>query len=255
MRESLPYIVICLLLGLPTAPFNGTVDIIMSKNFPMTIQLPTNMPAMERKMIGVMGGLDLHGKPRGIIWTRIAATASAGQNTIILSQVVNWVIGDQIVITTTDTNVYHTERHTIISIINRTMITTALPLAHTHLFIRQTFANGRTVTVAAAVGLLTHNVRVINQNTGTSGDMAGFRIYVTPYDTTTFHIYSNTWQNTCYKGYIRASYTQFIGFGVLDDSYNTDQRAGIYLNRIGEYTVNRPTYVDSSSFDGGFNAA
>ncbi|CAF4813493.1 unnamed protein product, partial [Rotaria socialis] len=59
----------------------------------------------------------------------------------------------------------------------------------------------------------------------------------------------------CYKGYVRISNTQFIGFGQFDDSYNTEQRAGIYFTGLGNYDPNRATYIDSSSFDGGNNAA
>lgn len=227
----------------------------MTESFPMTIQLPAEVPRVERKMIGVIGGLDLHGRARGIIWTRLATTAAAGQNSIVLSQSVNWVAGDHIVITTTDVKLQSTERHIIASIINGTIITTVNPLASTHVVLRHAFANGRSITVAAAVGLLTHNVRVINQNSGSSNSMTGFRIVATEYQTNASHMYSNTWYNACYRGYMRISYTQFIGFGVFDDSYNTDLRSGIYMNRLGDNTANRPTYIDFSSFDTGFNAA
>ena len=204
-------------------------------------------------MIGVMGGLDLHGSPRGITWTRLAVSALSGQNIIRLSQAVNWLIGEEILITTTDKTIAHTERHRIANIQNKTIIYTVAPLAYTHLVIAQTFPNGQSVRIAAAVGLLTHNVRVIDQNSGSSP--VGFRIMVMSYQTNSWHLQGNNPYIACYKGYVRISNIQFIGFGRFDDSYNTEQRAGIYFNGLGDYNPNRDTYVNSSSFDGGFNAA
>ncbi len=204
-------------------------------------------------MISVMGGLDLHGMSRGISWTRLAVTAVSGQNVITLQQSVPWVFGDEIIITTTDTNIAHTERHRIVNIQNATVIYTATPLAYTHIAIGHTFANGQVISVAAAVGLLTHNVRVINENPGSSS--VGFRIFVAQYQISLWDIYANLNFSTCYKGYLRISNTQLIGFGQLDDSYNTDQRSGIYMNGLGDYNPDRDTFIRTSSFDGGFNAA
>ena len=241
------------LLGLPTAPFTDNLDIVMSNTGPLTVQLPLNLPRMETKMIGVIGGLDLHGIRRGISWTRLSSTALAGQTLLILSQPVTWLVGDELIITTTDTNIAHTERHRIASIQNGTRIRTVSPLSFTHLVLQTTFANGRAVSVAAAVGLLTRNIRIIDPNPGVT--LSGFRILVGQYQTSVFHIYSNSYFNTCYKGYLRMSNTQLIGFGVLDDSYNTDQRAGIYITGLGDYNPLRDTFIDSCSFDGGCNAA
>ncbi|CAF5197485.1 unnamed protein product, partial [Rotaria magnacalcarata] len=239
--------------GLPTAPFNGSIDIIMKNSGPVTIQWPQGVPIIQQKMITVLGGLDLHGTPRGISWTRLALTASSGQNMIVLRQSVNWTIGDEIIITTTDKSMNHTERHRIVNILNGNTIYTAAPLLYTHRVIMNTFANGKIIDIASAVGLLTHNVRVISQNS--PSNVAGFRIYVAAYQTNMFHIYSGLYVSACYKGYVRISNTQFIGFGQFDDSYNTEQRAGIYFTGLGNYDPNRATYIDSSSFDGGNNAA
>ncbi|CAF3294066.1 unnamed protein product [Rotaria sp. Silwood2] len=241
-----------LIAGLPTAPFNGNIDIIMTNSGSPTIQMPQNFPDMTPKMIGVLGGLDLHGTPRGITWTFLGITATAGQNVITLRQPVNWIVGDEIIITTTDTSIYHTERHRIARIQNGTVIYTIIPLAYTHIVIQRSFANGQVVNVAAAVGLLTHNVRVINQNPGSV--LSGFKILVTEYHTNVWHIHTNTFYDTCYKGYARLSNTQFIGFAQFDDSYLSDSKSGIYMNRLGDYNAWRPTFIDACSFDSGFNA-
>ena len=47
------------------------------------------------------GELDLHGKLFKPTWTRLDATASVGDRKIKLKQKVNWVAGQQIVVTTT----------------------------------------------------------------------------------------------------------------------------------------------------------
>ncbi|CAF4012065.1 unnamed protein product [Rotaria sp. Silwood2] len=241
------------LIGLPNAPFNGSVDIILRNTGPVTMQLPWNFPLIEPRTIGVLGGLDLHGVPRGISWTRLAVTAMSGQNVIILREPVSWVVNDEIIITTTDTSISHTERHRIINIENATVIHTQVPLAYSHLVIQHTLGNGQTINVAAAVGLLTRNIRVINQYLGSS--LSGFRILITDYRTDVLHIYSNTMYNAYYKGYARLSNTQFIGFGQLADGYYSEQLSGIYINRLGDYNPNRATFIDACSFDGGFNAA
>lgn len=247
------FLLLYILKGLPTVPFNGSIDIIMRNSGLVTIQSPQGVPIIQQKMITVLGGLDLHGTPRGIAWTRLASTATSGQNMIVLRQSVNWAIGDEIIITTTDKKISHTERHRIVSIVNGSTIYTAAPLSYTHRVIQHTFANGRIIDIASSVGLLTHNIRVISQNW--PSDTAGFRIYVAAYQINSFHIYSGTTYSACYKGYVRISNTQFIGFGQFDDSYNTEQRAGFYFNGLGDNDPNRATYIDLSSFDGGNNAA
>ncbi|CAF0965964.1 unnamed protein product [Rotaria sordida] len=241
------------LLGLPDAPFNGSVDIILQDRHSITIELPNYFPLIESRVIAVLGGLDLHGSLRDISWTRIATTAVSGETLIILSEPVNWMIGDEFVITTTDRDISHTERHRIASIDNGTIIHTMVPLAYTHIVLRHTFPNGQTVNIAAAVGLLTHNVRVINQSP--SPNLSGFRIFITQYSTSIWYSDTNQLVNTYYKGYARLSNTQFIGFAQFDDTTNSDQRSCIYMNNLNDWNSQRPTSIDACSFDGGFNAA
>ncbi|CAF4366562.1 unnamed protein product [Rotaria socialis] len=242
-----------LIAGLPESPFNGSVDIILQDRYPVTITLPYSFPLSESRTIAVLGGLDLHGSSRNVSWTRIAISAESGDNLIILRESVNWVVGDEIIITTTDRAISHTERHRIASIENGTMIRTVAPLAYTHIVLQQPFSNGQMIDIAAAVGLLTRNVRVINQNS--SRNLFGFRIVVTQYWTNVWDSSASTYVYTYYKGYARLSNTQFIGFGRFDETDNSDQQSGIYMNSLGDWNYQRPTYIDSCSFDGGFNAA
>jgi hypothetical protein len=118
---------------------------------------------MESRVIGVLGCLDLHGLSHNVTWTRLAQTASSGANLITLSTSVDWQIDDEIIITTTDTSISHTERHRIASIINGTVIHLVTPLTYIHLVIRHTFVDGQDVNVATAVGLLTRHVLILSQ--------------------------------------------------------------------------------------------
>ncbi|CAF3091006.1 unnamed protein product [Rotaria socialis] len=237
-----------LIVGWPNNPLNSSVDIIITGSTTTNVPLPNNAGTLGPTVIGVLGGLDLHGIPRTVSWTRLGATAASGQNTIVLSQLVDWVVGDEIIVTTTDTSIGHTERHTIASV-NRTIITTQIALAYTHIVIDNVFPNGQVAQVAAAVGLLTRNVRVINRNP--ASDLFGFRILVTDYETNIWNPVMNQSMNTYYKGYARISDTQFIGYGQFVDAPNDDLREGIHLYNLGDWNASRPTYVDSCSFDGG----
>lgn len=213
--------------------------------------MPNGAGSIGPKTIGVYGGLNLHGIKRNVSWTRLNSTALAGQNLIVLNQSVDWKVGEEIIITTTDTNIEHTERHTIANVSSdKTRITTVQPLAYTHIVIRNVFPNGRIVDIAGVVGLLTRNIRVINSSP--SSELFGFRILVTDYSTDLWDSVAGGYVNTYYKGYARLSNTQFIGFGQYVDTTDEDKREGIHMYNLGDWNASRPNYIDSCSFDGGY---
>lgn len=172
---------------------------------------------------------------------------------ITVTNTVNWLVGDEFIITTTDKDISHTERHRIARIDNGMTIYTVNPLAYTHLVLQTMLPNGRVIRIAAAVGLLTRNIRIISQNLPSR--LSGFRIFITQYRTYIWYTSTNTSVYTHYKGYARLSNTQFIGFGRFDDTTNSDEQSGIYMNNLNDWNWQRPTTIDSCSFDGGFNAA
>jgi hypothetical protein len=218
------------------------------------VLLPNDAGSMGPVVIGVLGGLDLHGIPHNCSWTRLASTASAGQTSITLSQPVDWVAGDEILLTTTDTRIDHTERLTIASVSGGgTVVTLTSALAYTHIVIHNVFPNGQIYHVAGAVGLLTRNIRVISQNP--ASELFGFRVLVTDYSTSAPDPMGNDSINTYYKGYARLSNTQFIGYGQFVDAPDDDKREGIHLYNLGDWNASRPTYVDSCSFDTGYYSA
>ncbi|CAF1672894.1 unnamed protein product, partial [Adineta ricciae] len=140
-------------------------------------------------------------------------------------------------------SVSHTERHRIAEIINGTIIRTTNPLSYTHHVIRHSFANGSSAYVAAAVGLLTRNIRVLSSNSQSS--LAGVKISIT-----------NT--TSIYRPdilHVSLSNVQFIGFGQFSDALKNDENSGIFINSINASKSRWRTYIRDCSFDGGFNVA
>ncbi|CAF3424464.1 unnamed protein product [Rotaria sp. Silwood1] len=243
-----------LIVGWPNKPLTSKVDIIINGSSSINVLLPNDAGSIGPQVIGVLGGLDLHGLKRNVSWTRLVTTASSGQNSIILSQPVDWKIGEEIILTTTDTNIEHTERHTIANIsIDKTKIITVNPLVYTHVVIHNVFPDGKIFHIAGAVGLLTRNIRVINRSP--ASELFGFRILVTDYAVNIWNSVANDYIYTYYKGYARLSNTQFIGYGQYVDAANEDKREGIHLYNLGNWNSSRPTYIDSCSFDGGYYSA
>ncbi|CAF4130770.1 unnamed protein product [Rotaria magnacalcarata] len=156
-------------------------------------------------------------------------TAVTGQNSIVLSESVDWIVGDEIIITTTDTNIEHTERHTIANIsIDKTRIGIVNPLVYTHIVIHNVFPSGQIFHLAGVVGLLKRNIRIINRSP--SSELFGFRIVVTDYAI-------NIWNP------------------VAIDAPNEDKREGIHIYNLGNWNPSRATFINSCSFDGGYYSA
>lgn len=241
-------------IGWPNNPLTSYVDIIITGSATTNVLLPNDGGSMGPRVIGVYGGLDLHGMAHNVSWTRLAATALAGQNTITLSQPVNWVVGDRIVLTTTDTRIDHVEENTITAISGGgTVLTLASALTYTHVVIHDVFPNGQIYHVAGAVGLITRNIRVMCNSP--VSEKIGFRILVSAYSTNTLDPLTNQSTPTCYKGYARISDAQFIGFGQFIDAADEDKREGFHLYDLGDYNASRPTYINSCSFTNGFYSA
>ena len=205
-------------------------------------------------MISVLGLMDLHGSPQDITWTRLSVPAYATATSLVVRDAINWNVGDEIIVTTTDRDIDHTERRRIVRIENQTVIYMDTPLLYNHAVIQRTFPSGRHIDIAAAVGLLTRNIRIIN-DPASAASLSGFRILLTTYATYVLYPDRNQSYYTFYKGYARLSNVQLVGFGQFDDTPRSDQRAGIYLSRLGNFNALRPTSITSCSFESGFNAA
>lgn len=240
--------------GWPNNPLTSNVDIIITGSPSVNLLLPNDGGSLGPRAIGVLGGLDLHGLPRPVSWTRLATTAAAGQTSITLSEAVNWLPGEEILLTTTDTRINHAERRTIATVTGGgTVIGLTSALTYTHIVIHKVFPNGEVYHVAGAVGLLTRNVRVMSQSPST--EKIGFRVFVTSYMTDIWNPVGNEYLSTFYKGYARISNTQFMNYGQFVDASYEDKRDAIHMYDLGDWNASRPSYVDSCSFDTGYYTA
>jgi hypothetical protein len=128
------------------------------------------LPIFGAKVLALRNGtLDLHGKPVGVTWTYLSATANANSNQIQLKDPIGWSNGDQIVIATTGDNlsVGQSETNYITSIsADKKTLTLKTPLKYEHLSISRT-VGGVTVQIRAEVGLLSRNVlfNAVNDDT------------------------------------------------------------------------------------------
>jgi cell migration-inducing and hyaluronan-binding protein len=124
-----------------------------------TITLADNVKGEEMMGMGdrgimISGGtLNLHGD-RTNAWTKLAATANAGSNSIQVLNASGWRAGDEIVLASTDYNPRQAERRTITAISGNT-ITLDKNLEYMH-FGKVTFD----VDERGEVGLLTRNIKI-----------------------------------------------------------------------------------------------
>ena len=146
-----------LIIGLPDNPYPGEVLISLRGNWDSPKKYLNNGPTVGSKAMGVFGDLSLHGKPRAVYWTRLAATASAGDSVITLQDPVDWIIGEELVITSTSVEPRETEKFKIDSILGRKKIILNGVLRYKHLGEKYTMGNWN-YTLAAEVGLLTRNI-------------------------------------------------------------------------------------------------
>uniref|UniRef100_A0A6I8N1M6 Fibrocystin-L n=1 Tax=Ornithorhynchus anatinus TaxID=9258 RepID=A0A6I8N1M6_ORNAN len=126
------------------------------------------LPVYGAKTLAVREGiLDLHGRPIPVIWTRLAETAEAGENTLVLQEAVMWNVGDEIIIATTGNSQSQreNEKRIIASIsADGTVITLTSPLNYTHLAVSVTLPDGTLFEGRAEVGVLTRNILVRGSN-------------------------------------------------------------------------------------------
>lgn len=125
-----------------------------------------NLPIFGNKVIGVnYGTLEMHGVERSHTWTDLQTTAEAGATSITLNDMngvaLDWQVGEDIVIASTDISGRNAEQRTIASITNadtNPVITFTEPLEHKHYAGIQYFGT-EFIEMRAEVGLLTRNVK------------------------------------------------------------------------------------------------
>jgi hypothetical protein len=124
----------------------------------------------------LQGSIDIHGRPRLRVWTKVARTAPAGSLTVVTSEDVDFAPGETIVVTSSALgDAFESETAVVAALApDRRTITLAAPLAHTHE--SQIFSGGAyghsDADMRCEVGLLTRNV-VIRGDAGSSAQLYG----------------------------------------------------------------------------------
>lgn len=100
--------------------------------------------------------MNLHGTPK-TPWTMLDATVAVGATELnVVDAVTNWVVGDEIVIATTDFYGDHSEAVTITAITGQT-ITFEPALRYEHISVEETHG-GKDLHMKAEVGMLSRNI-------------------------------------------------------------------------------------------------
>ena len=124
------------------------------------------LPIYGNKCIAVRNGrLEMHGPERSHVWTDLFETADAGATSITLNTVgdteLDWQVGEEIVIASTDFNGRHAEQRTISSVSQRDtnpIIGFTTKLTWKHYAGVETYGDD-TLEMRAEVGLLSRNVK------------------------------------------------------------------------------------------------
>lgn len=124
--------------------------------------LSTELPVYGAKSLSLRTGyLGLHGKHIMNTWTKISNTVESGDTQMdLIFAVLDWNIGDEIVIASTSKSIVENEVLHITDILNSgKTLQFEPPLKYKHISHNQTIA-GRFIQTQAEVGLLTRNVVV-----------------------------------------------------------------------------------------------
>lgn len=120
------------------------------------------IPIYGNKVIGLrFGTLDMHGVKREPAWTVLDKTADKGTNKLTLNQAVDWKVGEQIGIASTNYNGREGEKRIITAIdrtnINKPVLTLDVVTEFKHFAATETYGSD-TIDMRAEVGLLSRNV-------------------------------------------------------------------------------------------------
>ena len=136
-------------IGSEDAPFTHKATITLTDNVP-----GEDVNTMGDRGVMLMGGtLQMHGTQSNS-WTKLTATAEAGNTIIEVLDASGWSEGDEIVLATTDFNPRQAEKRTIVGI-DGNVILLDRPLEYMHF---GAITHG--VDQRGEVGLLTRNIRV-----------------------------------------------------------------------------------------------
>ena len=150
-----------LVAGYPETPFQSKLKIVLQGNSNSPELRVGSSPPIGGRSIAVFGELILNASPRvGRTWTMLSKTTNEGTSSISLIDSVDWLEGDQIVITSTSYNPYHSEILTIKSVsANKKVLEVNDSLMYTHIGKKDALDY-----FGAEVGLLTRSIVIENGN-------------------------------------------------------------------------------------------
>ncbi|XP_072425699.1 fibrocystin-L-like [Chiloscyllium punctatum] len=236
-----------LIAGSPEKPFQGELQIVLTGDHSTPEWPLRNGPNQGSKVLGVFGGLDLHGIPHLVYKTKLGSTAHAGSLNITLVEAVDWQEGDEIFVTTTSYNYTQTEIRTIHSIsFDRKTLGLNEALSYTHVAETQELkGRGQSYTLAADVGLLSRNIKIIGHNHPDKADeLFGARVLISSF----FH------NGMEFKGNARIQDVEFYHSGQYGYLSYFGPRYSVSFLNLGEIVEN-DSYIRGCAFHHGFAAA
>ncbi|CAH1226877.1 PKHD1L1 [Branchiostoma lanceolatum] len=233
-----------LIIGWEDNPYQGQAKIVLQGNH-LTPDMPFPSVNAGSKVLACFGGCDLHGKNRNYPFSKLAQPAEVGSTQLVVADPVDWVAGDEIVITTTSYDPWETEIFKIRAVSDKT-ITLNGSLAHHHLGATYTLEDETTYTMAAEVGLLTRNVKIIGDDGGKLfQESFGARLMVSKFAD----------ESKEYIGYARVTNTEFYRTGQEGWTDFFDARYSIAYMDTGTVDSIRPSYVRKNAFHNCFSVA
>jgi hypothetical protein len=143
------------------------MDMLMS-----TFAAPSPGETVPYDMLGV---IDIHGAPRRAVWTFGAQPALAGSLVIVTREDVDWIAGEEIVITGTSWAHNEAERVRVVRVDASRKITIDRPLVHKHdcfFYPSSQFSGFTDTSICFEVALLTRNI-VIEGDAGSVDEQFG----------------------------------------------------------------------------------
>uniref|UniRef100_H2YQB4 Polycystic kidney and hepatic disease 1 (autosomal recessive)-like 1 n=1 Tax=Ciona savignyi TaxID=51511 RepID=H2YQB4_CIOSA len=232
-----------LIAGSPLKPFTHKLVLELRGNQSTSSKI---FPGIElgSKVLACFGGCDLHGKSHNVYKSDLAWTASIGASNITLPDAVDWVVGDEILITTTSYKSQETEKRFIASV-SPDMKTLGLdfPLSYRHMGEGYSIS-GRMLDMRPEVALLT-NIKIVGE--------VYDRIYKEGFGGRVL-VATSTAQNgdqlnvMPISGWARLSNIELVRVGQEGWTEPFDPRFGVAFVRTGTVSPSRPSYVIACAF-------
>ncbi|XP_072104046.1 PKHD1 like 1, tandem duplicate 1 [Mobula birostris] len=236
-----------LIAGMPEKPFRGELLIVLRGDH-LTPDWPLpDGPNQGAKVLGVFGGLDLHGIPHRLYRTKLGQTAPAGSLNLTLAAVVDWQEGDEILVTSTSYDSQQTESRRICSISHdRMSLLLDRPLSFAHVVDTQEM-KGRDwrYSLAADVALLSRNIKIVGQDfLGWQRQKFGARVLISSFFYNDLEI----------KGYARIKDVEFYHSGQNGYWDYFDPRYSVAFLNLGQIQGNN-SYIQGCAIHNGFAPA